>query len=64
MLAQQLPVSQMGMFTIQEVSPLVGFISDRNCNSWVAAASSSVSFFVPDNWAAGRIWVSISVAGW
>ena len=25
---------------------------------WEAPAGSSVSFFVPDNWAAGRIWVS------
>lgn len=31
--------------------------SDRcDNNSWEAAAGSSTSFSVPDNWTAGRIW--------
>ncbi|KAJ3481314.1 hypothetical protein NLI96_g7746 [Meripilus lineatus] len=29
-------------------------------NGWEAPAFSHVSFFVPDNWKAGRIWVGIS----
>ena len=37
------------------------------CDSWTAPAFSSVSFFVPNNWTAGRIWVSVShlsTVGW
>ena len=35
------------------------------CDGWTAPAFSSVSFFVPNNWTAGRIWVFVSITiGW
>jgi len=36
--------------------PHVGTATPNQPTGWVAAASSSVSFSVPNNWAAGRIW--------
>jgi hypothetical protein len=37
----------------------VGSAVPAHANGWQQAAYASVSFSVPDNWTAGRIWVRL-----
>lgn len=48
-------VSQMGETIGQR-----GIASADYYHRWEQGAYQAVSFFVPDNWQAGRIWVSVS----
>lgn len=49
-------ISRLGMQKIFRLAETVHIAIPNVCR-WEAASMSKVSFTVPDNWKAGRIWV-------